>query len=402
MNFFKNKEIKNALIIGIVSSVAYLVCYFARNILSVMTPQIISTTQIDETFIGTLSTVNMLTYAGGQLVNGIIGDKVKAKYLVSLGLILSGFSNIFIGAFEERIVMLVAYGFVGFFLSMIYAPLTKLIAENAHPKYAVNCCLGLTLASLLGVPVAGIAALFFDWDSAFIFCGIVMIVMGSLFYLSIAMLERKGIVKYHERIAGAKKGGSIKVLIENQIIKFSLISIVTGIVRTSVTFWVPTYLSQYLGYSVTAAASIYTVMTCVRSVAPYIGNLVIYERIFKRRMNPVLILAFALSTASFFFMFSIKMPFLNIAFLCFALMAESIASNLLWSVYCPSLRDTGMVSSATGYLDFLSYAAAGVANVLFANAISAIGWGNLILVWAALMGVGIIVSIPWKKFLNRQ
>lgn len=56
-----------------------------------------------------------------------------------------------------------------------------------------------------------------------------------------------------------------------------------------------------------------------------------------------------------------------------------------------------MVSSATGYLDFMSYAAAGVANLLFANAISQIGWGNLILVWAVLMLAGVVISLPLKK-----
>lgn len=78
-------------------------------------------------------------------------------------------------------------------------------------------------------------------------------------------------------------------------------------------------------------------------------------------------------------------------------MAESIASNLMWTVYCPSLHDTGMVSGATGYLDFLSYTSAGIANLIFANAITTIGWDKLILVWAALMGAGILVSAPFKK-----
>ena len=75
-------------------------------------------------------------------------------------------------------------------------------------------------------------------------------------------------------------------------------------------------------------------------------------------------------------------------------------SNTLWNVYCPSLHHTGMVSTATGYLDFMSYLAAGIANWLFANAITAIGWGNLILVWATLMGVGVFVSISNKKNKN--
>ena len=61
------------------------------------------------------------------------------------------------------------------------------------------------------------------------------------------------------------------------------------------------------------------------------------------------------------------------------------------------MASPGMVSTATGYLEFVSYLAAGIANLLFANAITQIGWGNLILVWALLMGAGVIVSLPWKK-----
>ena len=388
---------KHAIMIGTLSSVAYLLCYVARNILSVMSPGILATTDIDEAVIGLLSTVNMWSYAGGQLINGIIGDKIKGKYLISIGLAFAGICNICMGMSESRIVMLVAYGMMGFFLSMLYAPLTKLIAENTHPKYTVNCCLGLTLASLIGVPVAGIAALFFEWYSAFIICGLVLVAMGIGFYLSVLAFEKRGIVKYCTAIKNKQKGGSLKVLIEREIIRFSFISILTGVVRTSVTFWVPTYLSQRLGYSLTIAATIYTVTTCVRSVAPYVGNLIIYQRLLRKNQYSTLILAFSGSAISFLLMFIVKTPLLNIVFLTLALMAESVASNLLWTIYCPSLYDTGMVSSATGYLDFLSYASAGVANLIFANAITAIGWDKLILVWAALMGAGVLVSVPFKR-----
>ena len=246
MKWLKNKDVKNAISIGIISSFAYFVCYIARNVLSVVAPQLVSSSSIDEVFIGTLSTVNMWTYAGGQLINGIIGDKIKAKYLVSLGLVLSGIANACMGLFDSKIVMLIAYGFVGFFLSMIYAPLTKLIAENVRPSYAVNCCLGLTFASLAGVPVAGIVASFFERDMAFVVCGILLMLSGAVFYIGVASLERRGVVSYKERNAKTQKGGSIKVLLENEIVRFSLVAIVDGIVRTSVLFWVPTYLSQYL------------------------------------------------------------------------------------------------------------------------------------------------------------
>ena len=97
MKFLKDKEIKNAFLIGVISSIAYLVCYVARNLLSVVSPQMIESAGVSVEYIGTLSTAQMLFYAGGQLVNGIIGDKVKVKYMVGGGLVLSGVCNMVIG-----------------------------------------------------------------------------------------------------------------------------------------------------------------------------------------------------------------------------------------------------------------------------------------------------------------
>ena len=279
---------------------------------------------------------------------------------------------------------------------MFYAPLTKLIAESMHPSYAMNCCLGLTLASYLGTPMAGIVALFFDWKGAFVFAGGVLGVAGVVFYLSIHTLEKKGIVKFLRPKKSEKNGGGIRVLIENGIIKFSVVSILTGIVCTSVVFWIPTYLSQYLGFSAGISATIFTLITCLQSVSPYVTNLILYERVLKRNMNQLLLLSFATSTISFLLMFMMHQPYLNILFLVVALLSSGAASNAMWSIYCPSLGHTGMVSTATGYLDFLSYMAAAIANQLFANAISVIGWGKLILVWTGLMLVGVLVSMPKK------
>lgn len=392
-----NNKVKNAIFIGAISAFSYLACYFCRNILSVVSPEIIKSTDITVEFIGTLSTFNMLCYAGGQLVNGIVGDKIKAKYLVSMGLILSGVCSLFVPFSDFPMVMIGAYSLIGFFLSMLYAPLVKLIAENTHPIYAMRCCLGLTFASLLGVPVAGVVALFFNWENIFRLCGVFLIMMGVICFFVLALFEKRGIIKYNAVEKARKKGGSIKVLIEHSIIKFTFVSALTGIVRTSVVFWVPTYLSQYLGFSTGTAATAFTIMSFVQSASPYINNIIIYEYILKRNMNRTVFISFLLSAISFVMMFVVHNPLINMVFLLLALMTSNGASEMLWSVYCPSLKDTGMVSSATGYLDFISYGAAGIANLVFANAVAQIGWGNLILVWAALMFAGVIIFMPLKN-----
>ena len=56
-----------------------------------------------------------------------------------------------------------------------------------------------------------------------------------------------------------------------------------------------------------------------------------------------------------------------------------------------------MVSSATGFLDFMSYMAAALSSRLFAGAAYSIGWSGLILVWLALMLAGVLVSFAGRR-----
>ena len=112
---YKNIKVRNAIFIGTLSTLSYLACYFCRNILSVVSPEMIKSTDITVEFIGTLSTFNMLCYAGGQLMNGIVGDRLKAKYLVSVGLILSGICSLFVPFSDFPMVMIGAYSLIGFF-----------------------------------------------------------------------------------------------------------------------------------------------------------------------------------------------------------------------------------------------------------------------------------------------
>lgn len=395
--FFKNENAKNALRLGILCSIAYLACYFAKNILSVVSPSMIDQGIYSVQYIGKLSTANMFFYAIGQLINGIIGDKITAKYMISCGLFMTGICNIVISVSDKNYLVLIAYSMIGFFLSMLYAPMTKVIAENTHPTHAYKCCLGLEFAAIFGVPIAGIVSLFFEWNIAFAVAGITLILVGISSFILFTFFENKNIVKYTFKSKEAKNKSAVKTLIKHGIIKFTFISVLTGIVRTSVVFWIPTYLSQYLGFSTARATTLFTVMTCIQSATPYINIAMIYEKLLKRNMNQMLLLMFFLSTSSFIMMRMITLPILNVLFLLVAVISAQGASSMLWSVYCPSLKDTGMVSTATGYLDFISYGAAALANLLFANAVAQIGWGNLILVWAALMFIGIIISYSKTK-----
>ena len=402
MDRIQNKSVRNAIYVGTLCSVSYLAVYVARNILGAVSPQMIAEGGFTTEYIGRVSSVYFICYAVGQLINGAIGDKIKARWMISGGLFLAGITNLLfahLGAQYPNAAVAV-YGMTGFFLSMIYGPLTKVVAENTDPKYTHRCSLGYTFASFLGSPLAGMIAAYFAWQSVFEVSSVILAVMAVVSFGVFFGFEKSGIIRYHQYKRAKEQGGSIKVLIEHRIVKFTLVSVLTGVVRTSVVFWLPTYISQYLGFSSSSAAKIYTVATFVISMTTFVAVFV-YERL-NRDMDKTILLMFSVSVCCFVAVYFVHAPMLNIVLMIAAIMSSNGAASMLWSRYCPSLRDTGMVSSATGFLDFMSYMAASVASSAFANAVSQIGWQNLILVWIALMAVGVVVALPHERLWKKQ
>lgn len=394
-----SQNAKNAIYLGSLCSVAYFAVYIARNILSAVTPQMVAG-GFSEEYIGGVSALYLLFYAFGQLINGAIGDKIKAKYMLTMGLFFAGVTNLLLPVIIEKPnAAMIVYGLTGFFLSMIYGPMTKVVSENTEPIYTTRCSLGYTFSSLLGSPAAGLLAVFLSWQSVFYVSTGVLVLMAISVFAFFTVFEKKGLVKYGQYKPKEKGAGNIKVLFERQIVKFSLISILTGVVRTSVVFWLPTYIAQYLGFTATESASIFTGATLAISMTSFIA-IFLYERL-GHDMDKTILIVFIASVIFFILTYFVKVPVLNIIFIVLAIMSSNAAATMLWSRYCPSLRDTGLVSSATGFLDFLSYSAAALANITFSGAIEAIGWGNLILVWTGLVTLGVIVALPYRKIFKK-
>ncbi len=386
---------KKAIMIGTLCSVSYFAVYIARNILGAVTP-FMANDGIKEAYIGDISALFLLFYACGQLINGFIGDKIKAKWMISFGLLGAGIVNaIFPFIVKMSAVAPVVYGMSGFFLSMIYGPMTKVVSENTEPIYATRCSLGYTFASFFGSPAAGLLAAFFTWKIAFGVGSAVLFVMSILAIVFFSLFEKKGFVKYGQFKTQEKGLKNIKVLFKRQIVKFSLVSILTGVVRTSVVFWLPTYISQHLNFPETTAVTIFSAATLVISFTTFVA-IFVYEHI-GRDMDRTVLVMFISSVVFFTFTYFVQEKILNIICIVLAIMSSNGAATMLWSRYCPSLRDTGMVSSATGFLDFLSYAAAAAANIIFPKAVGTIGWSNLILVWLGIVLVGVVIALPYGK-----
>ena len=398
-----SQKARNAMLLGSLCSVSYLAVYIARNILGAVTPKMTSAGFSLE-YIGQVSAVYLIAYACGQLINGYVGDRIKPKYMIPMGLLLAGIANfVFVGLASQPGIALVAYGWTGFSLSMIYGPMTKVVAESIEPIYATRCSIGYTFASFFGSPTAGILATFLTWQATFGVSSIVLIIMSVVCFTFFSVFEKKGIVKYVAQAKGpgaAKK--NYKQLLERHIVKFALVAIITGIIRTSLVSFLSTYYFEYLSYSESEAASIFSVSTLVICFTTFIA-IFIYERL-KRNMHLCILIFFSVSALFFGILYFVTEPVLNIAIIILAIMASNASATILWSVYCVSMRDTGMVSRITGFLDFLSYVAAALGSLLIPKISAAVGWRNTLLFAVALMAFGVAISVPYfiKKKRSAQ
>ena len=390
----ENNDKKNAAIIGILLVSSYIVNYTLRNLLSVLTPELLETDVYTVEHIATLSSAYMFFYAFGQLVNGFLGDIISPKKLSVSGIALAGAGCMAFVFLPHKIMQIICFAVIGFALSMVRGPFMKIISENTLPNHARTNCVFFSFSSFAGPLIATFFAMLFNWKTAFIVAGVFSVAIASLSYIMLSVLERKGQITYKT----SKSVGISAITDVFKIEKFIFYLVVACLVEiagASISFWIPTYLTDFLHFQKDNANFIYSAISTARSFVPF-AALVIF-RLSKERDIAIMRVSFIVAFIGFAALIIPTGKWFSIGILTIALLAMSCISSILWSIYIPGLGKTGKVSSVNGVLDCAGYIAAASANMLFANAMSNIGWNGVFLFWASMGVIGFTATFFAKK-----
>ena len=384
-----DKNTQKAWRIGSFCIATYLASYVTRNILSVSTPEMIKEAFFTKEYTGLLSSICFIFYAVGQLINGFIGDRVHPKYMIIMGLGISSVSTFVIPIFDNRILHFTAFALIGFGLSMLRGPLMKVISENTAATHARMICTLFSMAGFAGPLIASILSIFFKWRAVFTATGVISVIITVLAVTAITTLEKRGeikfVPKYDKGIAGI-----LNVFKLEDFIFYMLISSIGEIAGSSITFWIPTYTTEHLGFSNDAASTIYSVVSFSTLFTPFI-TLLIYEKLIRNGIKLALVM-YVISAVFFIAVRFTAAPVLNVSMLIIAKVAAAAASSIVWSAYIPGLARSGKVSSANGVIDAAGYAMASLANVLFSTFVGRLGWGGIVNMWYIIMLIGAAVS----------
>ena len=252
-------ERNNALQIGSICVVIYLASYFFRNILSVFSPEMLATSLFTKELIALLSSTYMIVYAGGQLVNGVLGDYFKPKYMVCIGLCIAALGMLLFPLLQSPAMQTVCFALLGFGLSMLRGPLVKIISENSLPRYARVSCSLLSITAAVGPLIASLVSLYFQWRAVFTAAALISFVGAGIgFVLFTRMEQKKLIVPLQDSHAGRKKLDVLGVFRLPEFVRFLFLGMITEISLTSVGFWIPTYLNEHLHFAANTAGMIFS------------------------------------------------------------------------------------------------------------------------------------------------
>ncbi len=388
-------ETKKAVTVGVMCITTYLVNYYLRNILSVLTPQLLDTGKFTVEHIGLLSSVYMIFYAAGQLVNGFLGDFLSPKKMVAAGILIAGFTCVIFPFIGIEILHILCFAVFGFGLSMVRGPLMKIISENTIPDHARTICVFFSFASFAGPLIASLFAMLNNWHWVFIVAGTVAIFVAFAAYAVLTVMENKKQISYQSN----KGQGLSSILSVFKIERFAFYMVIACLIEiggASISFWIPTLLTENLLFQKNTANIIFTAISTVRSFMPFVA-LAIF-RATKEKDIAMMRVTFSIAAVMFASMLFAPNKWFSLTVLVLALMAMSCSSALLWSIYIPGLGKTGKVSSVNGVLDCTGYIAAAIANMLFAGIMGSIGWNAVFILWSAIGISGVTATL----FVNKK
>lgn len=107
----------------------YLFFYTGRHNFGWAAHDLAETLQVSYTKIGWISFTMLAGYALGQLINGNLADRLSPRHMIAIGGLLSAGTNILISFSGSFTVILVLWGFNGYFQSMAWSSGSRIISN---------------------------------------------------------------------------------------------------------------------------------------------------------------------------------------------------------------------------------------------------------------------------------
>lgn len=368
--------------------------------------------------IGWISATMLWCYAGGQFVNGNLGDKLGGKVMMILGALLSLAANWIFSLGDSFLFFLIVWGLNGYFQSMGFAPGSRLLSnwwgvERRGFVYGVYVGFsGFSSVLAYVLPVIILGVLHLDWIWIFRLAPLSML-LGVL-VLMLFVAERPDDKQLATSMRETKAhsvdtdaGDDLSSAQRYALVLKNWRLYVTGLAigfqnaaRYALVVWVPVH---FLGVDwKTASTTIdprwITVALPIGMALGSLSNSWISDVLFRGRRYLAIVSYMVLATITALTMMEVShgsMVGIALLFLCGFFVFGPASS--FWAL-CPDIFGRRAAGTATGVLNTMSYAFAGLGEPVVGHLIDATGQTSIIFpIVATLCAVSAVCSLMIRR-----
>ena len=394
-------------------TLVYFASYLMRINFAVMMVKICSDLQVEKTDLAIIVTALTITYGAGQIISGMMGDKIKPQLLLTLGLALAATCNISMFFCPNIPSMVIVWAVNGFAHSMLWPPIVRLMSiyltDNEYGYSAVRVSWGSSFATIFLYLVCPLLLYVLHWRVIMLLCAAMGLAIMAFWILVHPRLFTEPVI--NSRNSASKSGDApvarkpLPSFVYLPIVLIMLGIVLQGILRDGVTNWMPSYMLETF-HLPEEMAIISTVILAVFSVISFATFDFIHRKLFQNEVFcAAMIFVLAVVCAGVLYLVNTALS-ASVA-VSMLLMATIVACmhgiNLMLITVVPKrFVKSGKVSTYSGLLNACTYVGAALSTYGFAALADSFGWDFTILSWVIVSAFGLAVCLAattlWKKF----
>lgn len=350
-------------------------------------------------------TGSFITYGIGQVFSGIIGDRVKPRTMIFVGLLITSICNIIMATLSNVYAMTVVWCINGLAQSMLWPPLTRIMSENLSPSgYEKTCVAVSASASVATISIYLIVPLFITfsgWRVIFMSSAIWGIAVGFLWLFSINALIPTDQTVTEEIVL---KPNASSMNHSTKIFSFGLVSIfaialLQGVLRDGITTWMPSYLNDVYHFGTSISILSTAILPVFSIVSVYVASYI--HKLLKNELKANAFIWIVAFVCSFVLILVFATKIIPSFIMMVIITASMHGINLmLVSVYPSRYKKIGRVSTISGIINAFTYAGSAIASYGIAALSDAFGWKITIITWCIIAFFGTILSIICTRKSN--
>lgn len=393
----------------------YAASYFIRTCYAAAIAPIVNDGHFNKGEIGLVGTAFFICYGVGQLISGLIGDKVNPFFMIVFGAAAGGLCCFLMPLADSFVLMLIIWGINGFFQSMLWSPILRIFSETIDKSLSKKAILNISLSLPVGTVCAYLISTFIikysGWQLVFV-CGGIVIVLSAIFLLWTLAYAKKDFVKARLQLAEvnnhSETTNSRKSLVGLAVLSGLFVIVVPsflhGMMRDGITNWVPTMITELYGVSPSFSVFLTIVLPIFNSFGAY-AVVPLYKKLGENEMKTAAVIAIMALAPLLLLLFMNRLPVYVIIVLLALTTSVMYALNyLIISLIPVRFSKYSFTSGVSGILNSAAHIGCAVSSYGFGAVAEKAGWNAVIIVWiaAALMTAlfSFLSNIKWKKFIK--